>query len=84
MVGYRALSLDANPALLGVLTAMMAVPAFIGALPVGRLADRIGGARVAIFGLILMIIGVGVMILSPNIPMLLVTECSAAPGSSRR
>jgi hypothetical protein len=47
VIGYRALEFGAGPAFLGLLATAFAVPALIASLPVGRLTDRLGGARAA-------------------------------------
>ena len=82
MIGYRALALGADPAVLGLITALMAVPAFLGAMPFGRLSDRIGGGRVIMGGLVLMITGTAAMILLPSLIALALTGVCVSAGQT--
>ena len=49
-LAYAALAAGAHPAYLGVLVAAFAIPALLLALPVGRLADRLGERAVGLVG----------------------------------
>ncbi|NUL46437.1 MFS transporter [Cellulosimicrobium funkei] len=71
MAGYRALELDADGALLGIVAATFALPGLLGALTAGRLADRYGGALLATAGLIAAISATAVMLLAGNLLSLL-------------
>lgn len=66
VVGYRALDLGAGPAFLGLLAAASAAPALLAAVPVGRLADRLGGIGVAAAGLLTSAVGTALALLGPD------------------
>ena len=51
MTGYRALERGADAFALGVIAASFAVPALVTSMPLGRIADRWGGARLSFVGI---------------------------------
>lgn len=57
MIGYKAVELGATGFALGLVAASFAAPALVTALPVGRLSDRIGGAKVALLGVAVFVTG---------------------------
>lgn len=57
MIGYRALDMGADSFALGLVAASFAVPAFITALPAGRLSDRIGGMKLVAAGIAIQFVG---------------------------
>jgi MFS family permease len=82
MIGYRALALGASPSLLGIIAAVMAVPAFLSALPLGRLSDRFGSARVTLAGWALMLVGAFLMIFAQDILVLCLTGVCVSAGQA--
>jgi MFS family permease len=73
MIGYRALEEGAPAAILGVIAASFALPALIAALPVGRLADRFGGAVVSFAGILTVVVGTLVLIFTSELWILIAT-----------
>jgi MFS family permease len=57
MIGYRAIELGADTFALGVLAASFAAPALVASLPLGRVADRRGGAVLSFVGALLALAG---------------------------
>jgi MFS family permease len=51
MTGYRALERGADSFALGVIAASFALPALVTSMPLGRVADRWGGARLSFVGI---------------------------------
>ncbi|OOB89732.1 MFS transporter [Rathayibacter sp. VKM Ac-2630] len=81
MIGYRAVELGADALVLGLVAASSAVPALIGALPTGRLSDRVGGARVSLLGIAVFILGLGLLALPAGVPGLLVAAAVIGLGN---
>ena len=77
MTSYRAIELGADTLLLGVVAAAFALPALLGAMPLGRLADRHGGARLSFAGMLTAAAG-GVLVIGARAP----GSCSSGPASS--
>ena len=72
MTSYRAIELGADTLLLGVVAAAFALPALLGAMPLGRLADRHGGARLSFAGMLTAAAGGVLVIGAPSPGVLLV------------
>jgi MFS family permease len=70
MTSYRALELGADTLVLGVVAAAFALPALLGAMPLGRLADHHGGARLSFAGMLIAAAG-GVLVIGARSPWLL-------------
>lgn len=70
MIGYRALSLGADPVILGALATAFALPALAVAVPAGRWSDRSGGPVVALAGLVLAAAGTGWAAVTGGLPAL--------------
>ena len=81
MIGYRAVELGADALVLGLVAASSAVPALIGALPTGRLSDRVGGARVSLLGIAVFVLGLGLLALPAGVPGLLVAAAVIGLGN---
>lgn len=82
LIGYRALNDGADPLFLGFLAASVALPGLVFALPAGKLADHIGGTRIAFLGLIIAIVSIFSMILIPGLSILLVASAGVGLGNS--
>ncbi|CAM3218335.1 Major Facilitator Superfamily protein [Arthrobacter ulcerisalmonis] len=80
IIGYRALSLGADPVFLGLLASSFALPALLAAFPAGRLADRLGGTAMAFTGLLLAIAGTALMLVVPGLPILLLASAVIGLG----
>jgi len=74
MIGYRALEAGAEPVFLGVVASTFALPALVAALPAGRLADRFGGTRMSILGLLCAAAGTTLMFAVSGLPFLLIAS----------
>jgi MFS family permease len=81
MTGYRALEAGAEPVFLGVVASTFALPALVAALPAGRLADRFGGTRMSIIGLLTAAAGTTVMFALPGLPFLLMASVIIGLGT---
>lgn len=81
MMGYRALELDGDAAVLAVVAASFAVPTIAAALPAGRISDRFGGSIVALVGLLIASGGaVLALTLPPSIAALVVAAVVVGLG----
>ncbi len=81
MIGYRALEAGAEPVFLGVVASTFALPALVGALPAGRIADRFGGTRMATTGLLTAAAGTTLMFAVEGLPFLLVASVIIGLGN---
>lgn len=72
MVSYRALDLGASTSDLGVIAGAFGLASLITALPVGRLLDRVGPGRMAVYGTVLEVFGAVMALFSTSISMLIV------------
>ncbi|KQQ06184.1 MULTISPECIES: MFS transporter [unclassified Rathayibacter] len=81
MIGYRAVELGADALTLGLVAASSAVPALLGALPTGRLSDRIGGSRVSVIGIGLFVVGIAGLALPIGMPGLLLAAAVIGLGN---
>ena len=80
MIGYRALEAGAEPVFLGVVASTFALPALVAALPAGRLADRFGGTRMSIIGLLCAAAGTTLMFAVSGLPFLLIASAIIGLG----
>jgi MFS family permease len=71
IIGYRAIAMGADAAVLGVLASSFALPALVTAVPAGRLADRVGGTALTLVGLIVAAAATLAMLALPGLPSLL-------------
>jgi MFS family permease len=81
LAGLVAVEQGAGVRELGVLAAATAAPTLLGAVPVGRLCDRVGGAVVAVAGLAVLIAGTVVVGTAPDHRVLLLGAVIAGSGS---
>ena len=70
MTSYRALELGADTLMLGLVAAAFALPALLGAMSLGRLADHRGGARLSFAGMLTAAAG-GVLVIAAWSPWVL-------------
>ncbi|MCU1410984.1 MAG: transporter [Rhodoglobus sp.] len=80
MAGYRALGEGASPAMLGLLAATLALPALLGALPIGRISDRVGGSLISFLGIVVIIAGTLLMVCFRDLWVLFVTAAVVGLG----
>ncbi|PPG27795.1 hypothetical protein C5E10_14830 [Pseudoclavibacter sp. RFBG4] len=81
MIGYKAVELGATGFALGLVAASFAAPALLAALPVGRLSDRIGGARVALLGVAVFVSGPVLLCWANELWILVVAAAATGIGS---
>jgi len=72
MVSYRALELGGTTGDLGIIAGAFGLASLIMALPVGRMLDRVGPGRIAVYGTVLEVIGAVIALVSPNTLVLIV------------
>lgn len=82
MLGYQALREGADPAFLAVLASAFALPALVGALPVGRISDRFGGARLAALGLLFSVAGCLAPVAIPGLTILVAASSLCGLGQT--
>lgn len=80
IIGYRAIAMGADAAVLGVLASSFALPALLTAVPAGRLADRVGGPALTLVGLILAAAATLAMLVFPGLPYLLLLSALIGLG----
>jgi MFS family permease len=80
IIGYRAIAMGADAAVLGVLASSFALPALLAAVPAGRLADRVGGTALTLVGLILTAVATLAMLVYPGLPSLLLLSALIGLG----
>ncbi|WP_161965245.1 MFS transporter [Ornithinimicrobium cerasi] len=78
--GLLAVERGAGVAELGLLAAVTAAPALVGAVLVGRLCDRVGGAAVAAAGVAVLLAGTVVVATAPDFRQLLVGSAVSGAG----
>lgn len=80
MIGYRAIELGASTFVLGVLAASFAAPALFASLPLGRVADRRGGAVVSFVGAVVALTGTLSSVVLPDLWTLVVAGAVVGLG----
>jgi MFS family permease len=80
LAGLIAVDRGAGVAELSVLAAATAAPALLGAVPVGRLCDRVGGAVVAAVGNAILLAGTFVVATAPDQLLLVIGAAVAGTG----
>lgn len=81
MIGYKAVELGATGFALGAVAASFAAPALVAALPVGRLSDQIGGARVALLGVAVFVTGPVLLCWAGELWILVLAAATTGIGS---
>lgn len=81
MIGYKAVELGATGFALGLVAASFAAPALVAALPVGRLSDRIGGAKVALLGVAVFVTGPVLLCWASELWILVLAATTTGIGS---
>jgi MFS family permease len=82
MVAYRALGLGASTFEIGLLAASFSILSVVVALPVGRLADKVGPERIVVVGTGIMAMGILGMALADSIAWLGVAYALAGLGQT--
>jgi MFS family permease len=80
LAGLVAVDRGAGVAELSVLAAATAAPALLGAVPVGRLCDRVGGAVVAVVGIAILLAGTLVVATAPDQLVLVIGAAVSGTG----
>lgn len=75
VLGYAAISIGAGPAEIGLVAAAFAAPALFAAYPLGRIADRLGGASIILLGTLLNVVGLTLAIWQRTFLALLLCCC---------
>ncbi len=81
MIGYKPVELGATGFALGLVAASFAAPALVAALPVGRLSDRIGGARVTLLGVAVFVAGPILLCWAGELWILVLAAAATGVGS---
>lgn len=81
MLGYRAIELGGDAVFVALLASAFAAPALAGSVVIGRLADRFGGATIALLGSALMALGCIAPLAAHEQWLLLVAAGAAGLGS---
>ena len=69
---YLVLELGGDAVFIGILASCFSLAGLLVAFPVGRVVDRFGGAVVGTAGLVVLLAGAGLVLISPTLPMLIV------------
>ena len=80
LAGLVAVDRGAGVAELSVLAAATAAPALLGAVPVGRLCDQVGGSVVAAVGIAVLLVGTFVVATAPDQLVLVIGAAVAGTG----
>lgn len=80
IIGYRAIGMGADAAVLGALASCFALPALLTAVPAGKLADRVGGTALTLVGLVIASGGTIAMLVSRGLPSILVMSALIGLG----
>ena len=80
MTGYRAIDRGADAFALGVIAASFAAPALIMSMPLGRVADRWGGARLSFVGIGVAFAGALGVLLMPGLWWLIASSALVGLG----
>jgi MFS family permease len=81
LAGLVAVDRGAGVRELSVLAAATAVPTLVGAVPVGRLCDRVGGAVVSALGILILLAGTVLVVSAPDQARLVAGAAVAGTGS---
>jgi MFS family permease len=80
LISYRALSLDATAGEIGLIASSFAVFALVGAIPVGRATDRIGGRPIVVAGALACALACGLLGFAASLPLLAAAQAGLGIG----